>query len=230
MSAALRLRAAGSLRSRSSPPAPSLTRPREAARPPDGLRGDKGPGRAGAGVRPAAGLPAHRVDLQVLLHGLATDAVCHRYGETVAAFHPVPPSLAACPGIGDSPAHQALTEAETLWRTRLPQAHGHCGTGCGSRACRRCWACWPSARRGCSRCTRRPSRRSVPHPARRLGLLAPDGIQNATARPGALCYVVLRTPGLPAPSSLLIVRTPSPASTAGSASYGERGRRYAVLS
>ena len=63
--------------------------------------------------------------LQVMLHGLATDAFYGRYGETVAGFHSYPPALAsACPGIADSPARQAMAAAEDAWRTRLPQEHG----------------------------------------------------------------------------------------------------------
>ena len=63
--------------------------------------------------------------LRVMLHGLATDAFYQRYGETVAGFHSYPPALAAaCPGIADSPARQAMAAAEDAWRTRLPQEHG----------------------------------------------------------------------------------------------------------
>ena len=59
--------------------------------------------------------------LRVLLHGLATDAFYARYADTVAHFSAHPPALAAaCPGIADSPARQALADAEAGWRGRLP--------------------------------------------------------------------------------------------------------------
>ena len=76
-----------------------------------------------AGLQAAiAGQP--ELALQALLHGLATDAFYSRYGETVTSFHAYPPALAsACPGIGDSPARQAMMEAEDAWRTRLPNEH-----------------------------------------------------------------------------------------------------------
>ncbi|MBN8925287.1 MAG: hypothetical protein BGO51_10210 [Rhodospirillales bacterium 69-11] len=62
--------------------------------------------------------------VRVLLHALATDAFYQRHGETVASFHAYPPALAsACPDIADSPARQAMMEAENAWRTRLPQEH-----------------------------------------------------------------------------------------------------------
>jgi len=50
--------------------------------------------------------------MRVMLHALATDAFYNRFGETVVSLHTYPPSLAsACPGITDSPAHQAMAEA-----------------------------------------------------------------------------------------------------------------------
>ncbi|MCK8788154.1 ParB/RepB/Spo0J family partition protein [Roseomonas sp. NAR14] len=59
--------------------------------------------------------------LRVLLHGLATDAFYARYADTVARFSAHPPALAAaCPGIADSPARQAVAAAEATWRGRLP--------------------------------------------------------------------------------------------------------------
>ena len=61
--------------------------------------------------------------LRVMLHGLTTDAFYHRYGGTVAAFHALPPTSGISPGLADSPARQAMTEAEATWRTTLPQAH-----------------------------------------------------------------------------------------------------------
>ena len=63
--------------------------------------------------------------LRLQLHGLVTDAFYSRYGETVASLHAYPPALAAaCPGIADTPARQAMAEAEAAWRGRLPQNHG----------------------------------------------------------------------------------------------------------
>lgn len=96
---------------------------------------DKSPALSGALL---AELEAHRtaglqaviagqpeLAFRVLLHGLATDAFYSRYGETVATFHATPPALAAAyPSLGDSPARQAMTEAEDAWRSRLPQEHG----------------------------------------------------------------------------------------------------------
>ena len=69
--------------------------------------------------------------LRVMVHALATDALYSRYGETVLALHTYPPALAAaCPGIADSPARQALCEAEDVWRTRLPSsASADCDIG-----------------------------------------------------------------------------------------------------
>lgn len=65
-----------------------------------------------------------RLAFRVLLHGLATDALYARYGETVARFTAYPPSLGvACPTIADSPARVVLTEAEAAWRARLPAHH-----------------------------------------------------------------------------------------------------------
>lgn len=73
-----------------------------------------------AGLQSAlAGQP--ELALRVLLHALATDAFYARDGDTVARFMPHPPALAStCPGIADSPAHRAVTEAEATWRTCLP--------------------------------------------------------------------------------------------------------------
>jgi ParB family chromosome partitioning protein len=63
--------------------------------------------------------------LRVMVHALATDPFYSRYGETVLALHTYPPALAAaCPGIADNSARQALCEAEDAWRTRLPREHG----------------------------------------------------------------------------------------------------------
>ena len=60
--------------------------------------------------------------LRVMLHALATDAFYSRYAEAVARFTSYPPNLAAaCPGIADSPARQALAQAEADWRGRLPE-------------------------------------------------------------------------------------------------------------
>ena len=59
--------------------------------------------------------------LRVLLHSLATDAFYARYADTVARFTSYPPVLAsACPGIADSPARQAVADAEAAWRALLP--------------------------------------------------------------------------------------------------------------
>ncbi|NOG74233.1 ParB/RepB/Spo0J family partition protein [Roseicella sp. DB1501] len=61
--------------------------------------------------------------LRVLLHGLATDAFYARYADTVARFSAHPPALAAaCPGVADSSARQAVAAAEAAWRGRLPDA------------------------------------------------------------------------------------------------------------
>ncbi len=60
--------------------------------------------------------------LRVMLHALATDAFYARYADTVARFTSHPPNLAAaCPGIADSPARQAVAQAEADWRGRLPE-------------------------------------------------------------------------------------------------------------
>jgi len=60
--------------------------------------------------------------LRVILHALATDAFYARYADTVARFTSYPPNLAAaCPGIADSPARQAVTGAEADWRGQLPE-------------------------------------------------------------------------------------------------------------
>ena len=77
-----------------------------------------------AGLQAAiAGQP--ELALRVMLHGLATNAFYWRCGETVAGFHAYPPALAAaCPGIADSPARQAMATIEDGRRTRLPQEHG----------------------------------------------------------------------------------------------------------
>jgi ParB family chromosome partitioning protein len=63
--------------------------------------------------------------LRVMVHALATDALYSGYDETVLALHTYPPALAAaCPGIADSLARQALCEIEDTLRTRLPREHG----------------------------------------------------------------------------------------------------------
>jgi len=74
-----------------------------------------------AGLQAAlAGQP--ELALQVMLHALATDAFYSRYADTVARFTSYPPNLAAaCPGIADSPARQAMVQAEADWRGRLPE-------------------------------------------------------------------------------------------------------------
>ena len=74
-----------------------------------------------AGLQAAlAGQP--ELALRVMLHALATDAFYARYADTVARFTSYPPNLAAaCPGIADSPARQAMTQAEADWRCRLPE-------------------------------------------------------------------------------------------------------------
>ena len=74
-----------------------------------------------AGLQAAlAGQP--ELALRVMLHALATDAFYSRYAEAVARFTSYPPNLAAaCPGIADSPARQALAQAEADWRGRLPE-------------------------------------------------------------------------------------------------------------
>ncbi len=60
--------------------------------------------------------------LRVMLHALATDAFYARYADTVARFTSYSPNLAAaCPGIADSPARQAMVQAEVDWRGRLPE-------------------------------------------------------------------------------------------------------------
>jgi len=67
---------------------------------------------------------AHQPELalRVMLHALATDAFYARYADTVARFTSYPPNLAAaCPGIADSPARQAMAQAEADWRGRLPE-------------------------------------------------------------------------------------------------------------
>lgn len=74
-----------------------------------------------AGLQAAlAGQP--ELALRVMLHALATDAFYSRYAEAVARFTSYPPNLAAaCPGIADSPARQAMAQAEADWRGRLPE-------------------------------------------------------------------------------------------------------------
>ncbi len=74
-----------------------------------------------AGLQAAlAGQP--ELALRVMLHALATDAFYARYADTVARFTSYPPNLAAaCPGIADSPARQAVAQAEADWRGRLPE-------------------------------------------------------------------------------------------------------------
>jgi len=74
-----------------------------------------------AGLQAAlAGQP--ELALSVMLHALATDAFYARYADTVARFTSYPPNLAAaCPGIADSPARQAMVQAEADWRGRLPE-------------------------------------------------------------------------------------------------------------
>jgi len=74
-----------------------------------------------AGLQAAlAGQP--ELTLRVMLHALATDAFYSRYAEAVARFASYPPNLAsACPGIADSPARQAMAQAEADWRGRLPE-------------------------------------------------------------------------------------------------------------
>ena len=74
-----------------------------------------------AGLQAAlAGQP--ELALRVMLHALATDAFYSRYAEAVARFTSYPPNLAAaCPGIADSPARQAMVQAEADWRGRLPE-------------------------------------------------------------------------------------------------------------
>ena len=66
---------------------------------------------------------AHQPELalRVMLHALTTDAFYARYAEAVARFTSYPPNLAACPGIADSPARQAMAQAEADWRGRLPE-------------------------------------------------------------------------------------------------------------
>ena len=74
-----------------------------------------------AGLQAAlAGQP--ELALRVMLHALATDAFYARFADTVARFTSYPPNLAAsCPGIADSPARQAMAQAEADWRGRLPE-------------------------------------------------------------------------------------------------------------
>lgn len=74
-----------------------------------------------AGLQAAlAGQPG--LALRVMLHALATDAFYARYADTVARFTSYPPNLAAaCPGIADSTARQAMAQAEADWRGRLPE-------------------------------------------------------------------------------------------------------------
>jgi len=74
-----------------------------------------------AGLQAAlAGQPG--LALRVMLHALATDAFYARYADTVARFTSYAPNLAAaCPGIADSPARQAMAQAEADWRGRLPE-------------------------------------------------------------------------------------------------------------
>ena len=57
-----------------------------------------------------------------MLHALATDIFYARYADTPARFTSYPPNLAsACPSISDSPARQAMTQAEADWCGRLPE-------------------------------------------------------------------------------------------------------------
>ena len=74
-----------------------------------------------AGLQAAlAGQP--ELALRVMLHALATDAFYAWYADTPTRFTSYPPNLAAsCPGIADSPARQALAQAEADWRGRLPE-------------------------------------------------------------------------------------------------------------
>jgi len=74
-----------------------------------------------AGLQAAlAGQPG--LALRVMLHALATDAFYARYADTVARFTSYPPNLAAaCPGIADCTARQAMAQAEADWRGRLPE-------------------------------------------------------------------------------------------------------------
>ncbi len=84
-----------------------------------------------AGLQAAlAGQPG--LALRVMLHALATDAFYARYADTVARFTSYPPNLAAaCPGIADSPARQAMLDAEADWRGRLPEREADLWTWLG---------------------------------------------------------------------------------------------------
>jgi len=86
-----------------------------------------------AGLQAAlAGQPG--LALRVMLHSLATDAFYARYADTVARFTSYPPNLAAaCPGIADSPARQAVAQAEADWRGRLPEREADLWTWLGEQ-------------------------------------------------------------------------------------------------
>ena len=86
-----------------------------------------------AGLQAAlAGQPG--LALRVMLHALATDAFYARYADTVARFTSYPPNLAAaCPGIADSPARKAMTQAEADWRGRLPEREADLWTWLGEQ-------------------------------------------------------------------------------------------------
>ncbi len=86
-----------------------------------------------AGLQAAlAGQPG--LALRVMLHALATDAFYARYADTVARFTSYPPNLAAaCPGIADSPARQAMLDAEADWRGRLPEREADLWTWLGEQ-------------------------------------------------------------------------------------------------
>jgi len=86
-----------------------------------------------AGLQAAlAGQPG--LALRVMLHALATDAFYARYADTVARFTSYPPNLAAaCPGIADSPARQAMAQAEADWRGRLPEREADLWTWLGEQ-------------------------------------------------------------------------------------------------
>ncbi len=86
-----------------------------------------------AGLQAAlAGQPG--LALRIMLHALATDAFYARYADTVARFTSYPPNLAAaCPGIADSPARQAMLDAEADWRGRLPEREADLWTWLGEQ-------------------------------------------------------------------------------------------------
>jgi len=86
-----------------------------------------------AGLQAAlAGQPG--LALLVMLHALATDAFYARYADTVARFTSYPPNLAAaCPGIADSTARQAMAQAEADWRGRLPEREADLWTWLGEQ-------------------------------------------------------------------------------------------------